>query len=321
MPHVALARNAMATRFEMILHGADESRLRAAGEEALAEIERIEAQLSFYRPTSEVSRLNAHAADAPVRVDPELFRLLRHALQLARETGGAFDLTVAPLMRAWGFTRSTGQCPDPRTLAEAKACTGWRNVELDERESTVRFARPGVMLDLGALGKGHALGRAAEILREDGVTSALIHGGTSTACAIGSTPDGEPWKVAIERPRPPGTPPPAGPAGLLATVPLRDESLSVSAVWGKSFTVDARVFGHVIDPRTGEPAQGALLAAVALPSAAETDAFSTALLTAGPQGHDALAALRPGMKTLLLTECRSGGGLAVASKGIETSPG
>lgn len=320
MPTVALARNAMATRFEIVLHGPTESRLRAAGEEALNEIERLEAQLSFYRPTSEISRLNALAAESRVRVEPELFRLLQHALQLARETRGAFDITVAPLMRAWGFTKGTGQVPDPKALAEAKACTGWRHVELDDREFTVRFARPGVMLDLGAIGKGYALGRAAEILREDGITNALLHGGTSTACALGSPPDADAWKVAIERPHAPVSPAIPSPENILATVELHDESLSVSAVWGKCFTVDARLFGHVIDPRTGEPAQGAMLAAVALPSATETDALSTALLTVGMEGHDGIAALRPGMKTLLLAESKAGGDLLVASKGIATNP-
>ncbi|MBI3878306.1 MAG: FAD:protein FMN transferase [Verrucomicrobia bacterium] len=185
---VAVARHAMATRFEIVLHGDDATRLRAAGEEALNEIERLEAQLSFFKPTSEISRLNTHAASAPVRVEPVLFRLLQHALRLSRETGGAFDITVAPLMRAWGFIKSSGQLPDPQALEEARKCTGWRLVELDEREFTVRFARPGVKLDLGAIGKGYALERAADILRDDGITSALLHGGTSTVYALGSPP-------------------------------------------------------------------------------------------------------------------------------------
>ncbi len=306
----------MATRFELALHGDDPVRLRAAGEEALAEIERLEAQLSFYRPTSEIARLNTHAAGGPVRVEPELFRLLQHALRLSEETGGAFDITVAPLMRVWGFTRGTGQLPDPAALAEARACTGWRLVELDEAASTVRFARPGVLLDLGALGKGYALGRAADLLREDGVSGALLHGGTSTVVAIGAPPGAEAWTVAIEKPQTTNSPMPAARDSVLATVALRDSALSVSAVWGKSFTVDARVYGHVIDPRTGEPTQGAQLAAVALPCAAETDALSTALLTFGTDGLAFIASLRPAMRVLVVGGDPASGGFRIETRGI-----
>jgi thiamine biosynthesis lipoprotein len=317
---VTLALHAMATRFELALHGDNPAQLRAAGEEALREVERLEAQLSFYRPTSEISRLNSLAATEPVRVEPGLFRFLQLALQLCRETGGAFDITVAPLMRAWGFTQGAGRLPDPAALAEARACTGWRHVLLDERDFTVRFARAGVMLDLGALGKGFALERASGLLRENGVTSALLHGGTSTVVALGAPPGADSWKVAIEKPPPADGPAPALHESVLATVPLRDEAMSVSAVWGKSFTVDAREYGHVIDPRTGEPTRGARLAAVALPSAAETDAFSTALLTLGIEGLDRITSLRPAMRTLIVAEDAGPTGQRIASRGVELQP-
>jgi thiamine biosynthesis lipoprotein len=99
----------MATRFEIVLHGENEVRLRAAAEEALDEIERLEAQLNLYQPTSEISHINARAAFELVRVEPSLFRLLQHARRLSQETEGAFDITVAPLMRCWGFMRGTGR--------------------------------------------------------------------------------------------------------------------------------------------------------------------------------------------------------------------
>lgn len=301
----------MATRFELALHGGDPARLRAAGEEAMREIERLEARLSLYLPTSEVAHVNARAADEPVRVSPELFELLRRARRLSEETGGAFDITVAPLMRCWGFLRGTGHLPEPEKLAEARACVGMDKVVLDEAGRTVRFARAGVMLDLGGIGKGYAIEQAAELLRETGVTSALLHGGTSTVTAIGTPPGASAWQIAIPhpadaRPRPPAVPPAPSPSNavsrFIATVPLRDESLSVSAVWGKAFAAEGRTFGHVIDPRTGGPAGGALLAAAALPSATETDALSTALLVSGRDGHDRIASLRPGMRTLVVSD-------------------
>ena len=165
------------------------------------------------------------------------------------------------------------------------------------------------MLDLGAIGKGYAVERAAEVLREAGVTSALVHGGTSTVQALGTPPGEEFWKIAIETP----SPVPDAPPTLLATVPLKEEAMSVSGVWGNSFQVGGRTFGHIIDPRTGEPAIGTVLAAVVLPSATETDALSTALLTVGAAGHDAIAGLRPGMRTLVVSE--SGGQLQRRSQG------
>jgi FAD:protein FMN transferase len=129
--------------------------------------------------------------------------------------------------------------------------------------------------------------------------------------AIGQPPGEEFWKIAIETP----SPTPDRPPTLLATVPLKDEALSVSGIWGNSFQVAGRTYGHIIDPRTGEPAVGTVLAAVVLPSATETDALSTALLTLGRAGHDRIARLRPGMRTLVVSE--AGGRTSVEAKGID----
>ncbi|MBI4324963.1 MAG: FAD:protein FMN transferase [Chloroflexi bacterium] len=325
MQTVAVARNAMATRFEVVLQGENPVALRAAAEEALDEVERLEAQLSLYRRTSEISRINARAAAGPVRVEPGLFRLLQRAQLLSRESGGAFDITVAPLMRCWGFMSGTGALPDPGDLAEARSKVGMHRVLLNEKDFTIQFAGEGVMLDLGAIGKGYALECAAEILREAGVESALLHGGTSTIHAIGAPPESECWKVAVELPdhvqsrlglaEPTGAI--AGQADpVLAVVPLKDEALSVSAVWGKSFEAGGKTYGHVIDPRTGAPAEGAVLAAVALPSATETDALSTALLTVGLEGHEQIALLRPGMRTLVAARTETAGQFKVEARGM-----
>jgi thiamine biosynthesis lipoprotein len=315
MPAVTLARNAMATRFEMVLHGPDPARLRAAGEEAFEEIELLESRLSLYRDTSEIAHLNARAATGPVRVSPALFKLLEHANRLHRETGGAFDITIAPLVRCWGFMGGKGRLPEAAEIEAARAKVGMNLVLLDPEMSTVQFRRPGVMLDLGAIGKGYAIAQSAEILRDAGVTSALLHGGTSTVCAIGHPPDSSAWNVAIESGPTPGGPPPE----LLATVPLRNEAMSVSAVWGKSFVSEGKLLGHVLDPRSGRPAGSALLAAVVLPDAAETDAFSTALLVFGPEGLNEITRLRPGMRSLVLAESLAGP--VSTTQGIELRSG
>ena len=326
MPLVTLACNAMATRFELVLHGENPVHLRAAGEEALSEIQRLDAQLSLYRPTSEIAYLNARAAERPVRVEPSLFRLLQQARRLSQETSGAFDITIAPLMRCWGFMEGRGAMADPAALSEARAKVGMHLVELNENDFTVRFSRSGVMLDLGAIGKGYALERAAESLRENGVTSALLHGGTSTVCAIGTPPEASSWNVAIENPAKylfaanPTLEDALPDERPLAVVPLTDVALSVSAVWGKSFSSGDRIFGHVIDPRSGSPAHGAMAAAVVVPSATESDAFSTALLTLGAEGHDQIANLRSGMRTLLVTRTNLATQFTVFTRGIELAP-
>src|SRR5262249_23211874 len=157
------ARNAMATRFEMVLHGENLVALRSAAEEALQEIERLHAQLSLYSPSSEISFINARAAGEVVQVEPRLFELLRIAQQIHRETEGAFDITIAPLVRCWGFMGGSGKRPSPEQLAEARSQVGMDQVVLDEKHRTIRFARPGMMIDLGSIGKGYALERAVEL--------------------------------------------------------------------------------------------------------------------------------------------------------------
>ena len=295
MKTVSLARNAMATRFEMVLHGDDEPGLRAAGEEALDEISELSAQLNYYDPSSEVSRINAGAVLEPMPVEPGLFRLLQEAKRIHELSGGAFDITVAPLMRCWGFVDGPSCVPDAEELAKARECVGMNLVNLEAENFTVQFDRPGVKIDLGAIGKGLAVEVAAEILREAGVEGALIHGGTSSVCAIGSPLDGDFWITAIEHP---DAYPPAHKT-VMATALLRDETFSVSAGWGIKFEEDGFSYGHVMDPRSGRPAQCALLAAVALPSGMSSDAWSTALLVAGEAGVAALGQAVVGARSLM----------------------
>jgi thiamine biosynthesis lipoprotein len=318
-PFFRLALNAMATRFEVVLHGDPESSLRAAAEEAFREIERLDAQLSFFRPTSEIHRINHHATNGPIRIEPGVFRLLVRAKELSRLSGGAFDITVGPLLRCWGFIAKEGRKPSDSEVAEALAQVGMDHVVLDETRFTVSLDNPGATVDLGAIGKGYALDCAAELLLEAGVRGALLHGGTSTVIAIGRAPDGEAWNVAIERPPDLSVTAPSPSVESLpaiAIVPLENEALSVSGLHGKYFAEGGKIFGHIIDPRTGRPADKALLAAVVLPSATESDALSTALLTLGPEGFDQILEIRPGMKALVLSRATGSTTDQIRSAGI-----
>ena len=263
---VRVARLAMATRFEAVLRGPRPEALRAAAEDALDEVQRVEAWISPYLHGSALSRIHREAHLHPVPVEPPVFDFLSLAADLVEATGGTFDPTVGPLLRAWGFRDGQPSPPGPEAFEEARARVGWHHVQLDPATRSVRFLRHGVDLHPGAIGKGWALDRAAGLLREAGVESALLHGGTSSVVAIGPPPSLPPWPVAL----------PVGPEDPVGgtVVELRDATLSVSAAWGRSVAGPA----HVLDPRTGRPVPSGRMAAVALPSAAASDAWSTALL-------------------------------------------
>lgn len=309
---VTLAIHAMGTRFELALWGESVVHLTAAGEEALAEIERLEAQLSLYRTDSDISDLNARAAYEAVPVEPRLFRLLEHAARLTEETEGAFDITIAPLIACWGFLGGTGELPTPEAIAEARELVGMEKVTLDAENYTVRFQREGMRLDLGSIGKGYAIDCAAELLQDTGITSGLLHGGTSSVAAIGSPPDEEAWTIAIQRPFD------TTEGNYLTKISLKDTTLSVSAPHGKSFEAGGRRYGHVLDPRTGYPTSRSLLAAIVVESATEGDALSTGLLTLGADWLPALAKNRPDCRALLASDGESGE-LIVLERGMSVS--
>jgi len=266
----------MATRFEIVLHGDDPGHLRASGEEALREVERLDQRLSYYNPQSEISDINARAANEEVKVEPRLFKLLQLCREVWEKTDGAFDITIAPLMRAWGFAGGSGHMCDPEDVETASNISSMAYVKLNDEDFTVRFDREGVEIDLGAIGKGYAIEQAVAILRENGISSALLHGGTSTIYGLGTQPDGSNWGIAIQHP--------TSDIEHLEAVTLQDSALSVSAVHGKSFLHEGKELGHVMDPRTGLPIEGPLAAVVKGPSPTLCDMLSTALLVLGDTG-------------------------------------
>lgn len=270
-----LAKYAMGTRWEMVLNGKDAAYLQGVGEAAFEELERLERQLSFYREESDISQINRHAYTKPVVLEPRLFALFKRAIKLHEETEGAFDITMAPLLRCWGFIEGTGEMPSEEALSIARAKVGMEFLLLDADRSTARFLKPDMEIDLGAIGKGYALDRMTEHLQDMGVTSALIHGGTSSVSAMGSSgADGRKgWEIAIAHPTEEGK--------FLASCTLLDNTLSVSSPRHKSFQHGGLRYGHVINPSTGEPATGNFLAAIVGESATEGDALSTALLVTG----------------------------------------
>jgi thiamine biosynthesis lipoprotein len=267
---IRIHRAAMACRFEILLDGADD-RHAAAAREALDEADRLEAALSVFRETSELSRVNRTAAQGPAPVDPDLFALLDRCRGLHAQTAGAFDITSTPLSRCWGFLKREGRLPSPEAIAAARALVGMSGVVFDAAARTIRFEREGMELNLGSIGKGYALDRMAALMRGRGVGHALLSAGGSSAVAVGGR--GEGWTVDIRSRQVAG--------GKLARLRLRDGALATSGAGEQFFEVDGRRYGHVIDPRTGWPASGVLSVSVVTAEGALSDALSTAFLVGG----------------------------------------
>lgn len=297
------SRPAMGTTFDVHLYAADRARADALFEAAFEEIERVEAVFSNYRPTSELSRINREAAASPVVTDPEVFDLLARAFEVSRLSGGAFDMTVGRLMKAWGFFRGAGRYPSGAELKRALRETGWRRVRLDAAARTVRFTAPGVELDPGGIGKGYALDCVAKVLREAGVKAALLSSGSSSVYALGAPPGKAGWPVRV--------PDPVNRARVLSTVVLRDRSLSTSGNYEKFFRLGGRTYSHIMNPRTGRPVEGVLQTTVIAGDATDSDALSTAVFVLGPVRAAALLKNFKGAAALVVTD-RKGAGRVVA---------
>jgi thiamine biosynthesis lipoprotein len=284
----------MGTEFQAILAGPDRQYLLEAANEALDEVERVEARLSHYRFDSEISDLNVRAAYEAVLMEPSLLELLERAVALSRATDGAFDITAGPLVKCWGFFRGQGRLPEPGAVAEARDRVGSHLLEIDSGARTVRFQCEGVEVHLGAIGKGYAVDRMAETLRGLRVEAALLHGGTSTVYALGAPPSEDAWEVGLCDP--------ADRERRLGTVRLRDRALSTSGDYEQFFELDGRRYSHVLDPRDGSPARGTRSATVLAPSATDTDALSTAAFVLGERGAGRLCERFPGIGIIVVPD-------------------
>lgn len=273
---VQYSRPAMATRFTIQCPPpADAAAQLRAAEKAFDRIDAVERHLTVYREGSETGRLNRAAGSGWVEVSRPLFGLLLRCAALSRRTRGAFDPTSGALTKAWGFYRRAGRVPAAKELAAALRRTGMRHVRFDRRGLRVRFARPGVELNFGAVGKGYALDRAGRRLRREfGVTRAMLHSGSSSVLAMGPPADGRSgWRVRVKHPW--------DASRDVAEVTLRRRAMATSAATFQHFEHDGKTLGHIIDPRTGRPAEGLAQVSVFAPTAERADALATAFFTLG----------------------------------------
>jgi thiamine biosynthesis lipoprotein len=289
-----VARRAMACEFAIQYHAADGATANDAVLAALDLVDQLESQLTIYRDSSEVIEINRRAAEEPVAVEPQLFALLELCVWLHAETRGAFDLTSGPLSRVWGFLRREGRVPADSDVAAALAQVGGHKLALDRAAHTIQFTTPGVEINLNAVGKGYALDRVVQRLADRGVDDVLCHGGRSSVSARGRdrADDCGGWRI--------GVPHPLDLERTVGEIVLRDEALGTSGAGTQFFEVDGRRYGHLIDPRSGRPADGVYTATVVAPTGAEADALSTALYVMGPGGASEYCAAHPGIAAVLV---------------------
>ncbi|MBX3413867.1 MAG: FAD:protein FMN transferase [Pirellulales bacterium] len=306
---IRYGRRAMACEFEVVVNAGEHEQATTAALVALDLVDQLEAQLTVYRDTSEISRLNREAALGWMAVEPRLFRLLQQAARLHEETAGAYDITSGPLSKVWGFYRREGAIPTDEALAQARESVGMRHVEFDEAQRTLRFTRAGVELNLGSIGKGYALDRAAASMFAAGVDHFLWHGGQSSVLARGThaaQPVDRPgWIVGLLDP--------LHPARRIAEIVLHDRAIGTSGAGSQFFRHGGKRYGHILDPRTGWPAEGVLSATAVAPTAAEADSLATAFYVMGVEATRAYCESRPQIGAVLTYQPSPGAPLACES--------
>ncbi|MCK6504269.1 FAD:protein FMN transferase [Myxococcota bacterium] len=271
----------MGTTWHATVSGpADGARAHQAVQAAL---DAVDARMSTYKPESELSVLNRAPGGQDLPVSPELAQVLAIALEVGRESGGTFDVTVKSLVDAWGFgpPDAPSQAPPEEQLARMRLLVGPDQLRLDPAASTVRKASDGVQVDLSAVAKGHGVDRAFEALAALGYADLMVEVGGEVR-ARGQNPDGQPWRVGVERPD--------GDGGVLQAVALPDGAMATSGDYRNYREVDGQRISHTIDPRTGRPiTHGLASVSVLQPSCAWADAWATALNVLGPVDGPALA--------------------------------
>lgn len=253
---------------------------------------RIDSLMSNWTTTSEVARINRDAAGRTIVVDPEVARVLDASLRLWQESGGAFDITVEPLVRAWGFIGGSPRLPTDAEVQAAFQLVGAQRVEFDLAKRTIHFTREGVRIDLGGIAKGYAVDAAAESLAARGVRNALVDL-TGNMVALGHPVGAPAWRIGVRDPR--------DRVRFFARIPLEaGEAISTSGQYEQFVASKGKTYGHILDPRTGRPAEGLLSVTLIGHSALECDSWDTPLFVLGSRDSKRIAADRKDLHVILV---------------------
>lgn len=261
----------MGTRVYVQLWADDPEKGRAAIEAVMEEMRRIDALMSHYKPDSQLSRINQRAAYEPVQVDPELFDLIKLSTHFSEITLGAFDITYASVGYLYNYPLHVH--PTEAEIKAALPAVNWRYLEFDDAHHSIRFARPGMRIDLGGIGKGYAVDRGVAILKARGIRHAIVSAGGDSRL-IGDH-RGRPWLVAIRHPD--------DPSKVVTRIPLSDTAVSTSGDYERYFDENGVRYHHIIDPRTGHSASKVRSATILGPTATQTDGMSKTAFVLGPE--------------------------------------
>jgi thiamine biosynthesis lipoprotein len=288
------AQYVMGTIVSIEVHGESRAHCYDALTRAFEELHRLDRLMSLYKAESQLCIVNNSAGQRAVSVDPSLIEVIKHARVFHSLTQGAFDITIEPLMRVWGFrNNSIDHTPSDLELAQAHEALGFHHVELDEQNAMVGLNHPHAALDFGGIAVGYAVDRVAAILRSEGIEAALMnHSGD--VYALGSPEDADGWLVAL--------PNPAEPRELATTVVLKECALSTSAIYEKYLDLDGVRYGHILDPSTGRPSRTMKSISVIAPTAIAADALSTGTFLMREEEARSIVARLPGVRLLVIDQ-------------------
>jgi thiamine biosynthesis lipoprotein len=294
----------MGTRIVVELWSEDEAAGRAAIDAVLDEMRRIDEAMSTYKPTSELSLVNAQAAMKPVKISQELFDLLQTSIAYSKVTKGAFDITYASVGYMYDFRERVR--PDEEQIEDALPGINYRHLILDPATRTVKFAREGVRIDLGGIGKGHAVDRGIAVLQARGIEHALVTAGGDSRI-IGDR-FGHPWVVGIRHPD--------RKEEVIARIPLEDAAISTSGDYERYFDENGVRYHHIIDPKTGHSASKVRSATIIGPTATRTDGLSKTAFVLGPERAIEIYNGLEDIDAILVTP----DGQVLYTKGLEAPP-
>jgi FAD:protein FMN transferase len=280
----------MASPFHIVLYSTDAATARRASRAAFDRIEALNQVLSDYDPESELSRLSQAAAKGPVHVSADLFDVLERSKRISEQSGGMFDVTIAPVGRLWRRARRDRKLPDPRLIAEARKLVGSDKMVLDPRARTVQLLVPGMKLDVGGIAKGYASQAALEVLRSLGIRRALV-GGAGDIVTGDPPPDAEGWRIAI-------APVDGTQSYHPPTLLLKNAAVSTAGDAERFVVIDGHRYSHIVNPKTGMGHEDRAAVTVVAPDGATADALETTAYLLGPDRGLKLVEETPGAAAL-----------------------
>ncbi len=281
----------MGTYATIAIVSTDSLETLAPARSATLALTQVDSLMSNWTETSEVARINRLAANGRVIVQPQVNRVLAAAVRIGGESQGAFDITVEPLVRAWGFLGGVKRVPSEAEVVAARALIGPARFDHHVRSGTIEFDRAGVRIDLGGIAKGHAVDCAAESLIAHGVRAALVDV-SGNMRAMGSPPGAPHWRIGLRDPR--------NRTPSLGRLALSDRAIATSGKYEQFVAQDGRTYGHILDPRSGRPASGLIAVTVIAEQAMEADAWGTALFVLGGSEARRVAATRRDLDVILI---------------------